>query len=183
MRIGEVNKDNYMDFLRILGVKEPKNLGGVLGKDDEKYDNSFEARSKRWIEKGWADEGMIVSMDDDGSSWKKIVNVSDSAKQKVIDKVRENILASATGRITDKQGTKQGDELAAIIKDYYMTLPPGERLSASWTLQKISQAEAGRIGNYLKSQIPGWEYGQAFDTRILTDSNFGLGAGHLDLRV
>ena len=32
MRIGEVNKDNYKDFLRILGVKEPKDLDKLTGK-------------------------------------------------------------------------------------------------------------------------------------------------------
>ena len=178
MRIGEVNKDNYKDFLRILGVKEPKDLDKLTGKAiEDEFDHSREAMEKYQISMGYAEEGMFVYEGDD--SWKKIVDVPDSVKQRIIEKLREHIVANGNGTGT----AEQGDEINAIAKEYWMTLPPSQRLSASWTLQKIQGAEGTRIMDYVRSQIPGWKPGQSFDTRILTDSNFGLGAGHLDMRV
>jgi hypothetical protein len=93
--------------------------------------------------------------------------------------VREIFVENGNGMGT----AKQGDEQAALYKSYWKTLPLNERGAAAWTLDKIDQAEAQRIGDYLKSQIPGWNWGQPFDTSILTKSNYGLGNGFLDSKV
>jgi hypothetical protein len=187
MRIGQVNQDNYKDFLKILGVKNPKGLEKLNGEGNgkkadgldqfgqKKGDYSFEAQAARAVAAGLAMEGMVVRHDDE--SHKVIVPVSDSIKQKVIDNLRQTIIANGNGTIN----AEQGDKAAAIAKEYLMTLPPSERLSASWTLQKIEQAEGQRISDYIKSQVPGWQSGQAFDPRILTGSNWGL--NHMDVKA
>jgi hypothetical protein len=179
MRIGEVNRDNYSYYLQLLGVKDTKPLDKLLGKDDSvaEKDYSFEARAKRMVELGYVIEGTMTREGD--TSWQKIVPVSDEIKQAMIDKRRESILETANGTLT----TKSGDEEGALIRTYILTLPPDERLSAAWTLQKITQAEGGRIDTYLKSQIPGWQPGQTFDRSILMESNYGLGENHLDITV
>jgi len=41
-------------------------------------------------------------------------------------------------------------------------------------LGQISGEEEMRLVNYIKSQVPGWQSGQAFDPKILTGSNWGL---------
>jgi hypothetical protein len=186
MRIGQVNQDNYKDMLRIIGVKNPKSLEKLHGESEgndkgldqfgqKKGDYSFEAQAARAVASGRAIEGMVVRPGDE--SWKVIVPVSDSIKQKVIDNLRQTIIANGNGTIT----AEQGDKAAAIAKEYLKTLPPEQRLSASWTLQKIEQAEGQRISDYIKSQVPGWTHGQKFDTSILTKSNFGL--NHMDIKA
>jgi hypothetical protein len=192
MRIGQVNQENYKDFLKILGVKNPKGLEKLNGEDgsgekgksktsgldqfgQKKGDYSFEAQAARAVAAGLAMEGMVVRHDDE--SHKVIVPVSDSIKQKVIDNLRQTIIANGNGTIT----AEQGDKAAAIAKEYLMTLPPSERLSASWTLQKIEQAEGQRISDYIRSQVPGWTHGQSFDRSILLKSNFGL--NHMDIKA
>lgn len=178
MRIGDMNQDNYKLYFNLLGVKDTKQLDQMLRKDPgaEKKDYSFEARAKRMVELGYAEEGMMVREGD--TSWQKIVSVPDDIKQAVINKRRESILETANGTLT----AASGDAEAALAMKFLKTLPPRERLSASYTLQKIAQAEGGRISDYLKSQIPGWKSGQAFDRKILTESNYGMGGG-LDLKV
>jgi hypothetical protein len=179
MRIGEVNRDNYSYYLQLLGIKDTKSLDKLLGKDDSvaEKDYSFEARAKRMVELGYAEEGMMVREGD--TSWQKIVSVPENIKQAVINERRNSILETANGTLTAESGGREN----TIIWDYVKTLPPSERLSASWTLQRITQIEGARIGDYLKSQIPGWQPGQAFDRNILTESNYGLDENHLDITV
>jgi hypothetical protein len=180
MRIGEINQDNYAQFALLLGIKNVKNPFGDKSGEDipgvtrERTREECDAIS---IKAGYAEEGMIVAEGD--VSWKKIVSVPDDIKQAVINKRRESILETANYTLT----AKSGDEEAALRWSYVKTLPPSERLSASWTLQKIAQAEGGRIGDYLKSKIPGLQPGVAFDRRILTETNYGLNDSHLDVLI
>lgn len=183
MRIGEINRDNYQMFthmLRAMGVKNTDALDKLMGKDEKsaaQQDESFEARTAKLVAAGYGIEGMFVREGDE--SWKKIVPVSDEARQAMIDTRREAILELANGMMTAESGDREG----ATSKSYILSLPPSERLSASWTLGQIAQAEAARITDYLKSQIPGWQPGDAFDRRILTETNFGLDTGRVNVRV
>jgi len=176
MRIGEVTKDNYQSYLQLLGVKNTS-LDNLYGEGKIEKDFSFEARSKRMVELGYAMEGMMV--DEGDVSWKQIVPVPDWIKQKVIDNERAVFVGNANGMVT----AKQGDEANNIILNYIKTLPPKERLSASWTLGQIGQAEAQRLADYVKANVPGWKHGQHFDTEILTGSNYGLGDDFMDIKV
>jgi hypothetical protein len=189
MRIGQVNQENYKDFLKILGVKNPKTLEklGGEGEDDKNNTNSlfkggkrpahitihdicFDEVERRLVASGSIDEGMLVRPGDNGS-WKKMVDVCDKAKQQVINKVREMVLSQSSGGFISAE---QADELHALVRQYRLTLPPSERLSATWTLGRIADEEERRLVEHIKSQVPGWQSGQAFDPRILTGSNWGL---------
>lgn len=179
MRIGEVNQENYKDYARFFGVKTSKALDKMLGNDEQtvQRDFSHEAREARLVALGYIEEGELGR--DGDVSHQRIVPVPDSVRQAVIDKVREIFIKNGNGMAT----AKQGDEQAALAKSYWKTLPKNERGPAAWTLDKIGQAEAQRIGDYLKSQISGWNWGQSFDVGILTGSNYGLSDGYLDVRV
>jgi len=179
MRIGEITKDNYKDYARLLGVKTSKALDKMLGNDEQSVQRDFshEACEARLVALGYIEEGELGREGD--VSHQRIVPVPDSIRQAVIDKVREIFVKNGNGMAT----AKQGDEQAALAKSYWKTLPKNERGPAAWTLDKIEQAEAQRIGDYLKSQIPGWNWGQSFDTDILTSSNYGLGNDFMDIKV
>jgi len=180
MRIGQVNKDNYQDYLKLLGVKDTKNLDKMFGKDKTEdlanRDYSFEAQCARAVAAGVAVEGMIMREGDD--SWKKIVDVSDDAKNAVINKVREIFIKRGDG-----MGYEQdGNDLGEVMLNHVKTLPPEERLSAMWTLEQIAREETGRINDFIKSQVSGWT-NQSFDRRILTESNFGTDPNYLNKKA
>jgi len=163
MRIGEVTKDNYQSYLQLFGVKTSKALDKLLGNDEQSVQRDFshEAREARLVALGYIEEGELGR--DGDISYQKIVPVPDSIRQAVIDKVREIFVKNANGMVT----AKQGDEQAALAKSYWKTLPKNERGPASWTLDKIEQAEAQRLVDYVKAKVPGWRNGQSFDREIL----------------
>lgn len=180
MRIGEVNKDNYKEYLKLFDVKNTKavekSIDSVWGKDKEnELEQSFEAFAAHWVKMGYALEGMIAIDGDD--NWKKIVDVPDSIRQDVIDKVRKQFLESGNGMVT----WQQGDELASVIKDYCKTIPPSERLSASWTLQQLSQVEGQRLMDYVKANMPpNWKPGEPIDPDVLKAAVSGE---HIDTKA
>jgi len=176
MRIGQVTQDNYKDYLKLLGVKNPKNLEKLNGKGNENQSNkkcitnmSFEEIEKIMIAHGF-EEGMFIRPGE--TPRREIIDVSDSHKQNVINKMREMVLSMSSGRFISAE---QADELAAICKQYRSTISPSDRMATSWTTQQIAGAEEVRLVNYIRSQVPGWQPGQAFDPKILTGSNWGMG--------
>jgi len=161
MRIGEVNHDNYKQFLALLGVKNSKALDNIMGADGK-------ASSKQAVQiDPNYEEGMYSDSNDE--SWKKIVPVSDEVRNKIIDTVRKHFLKNGDGM------TKPGDsdEFAKIGKDYRKNIPPSERAAVSWTLSQIQIDEERRLVNYVKSQNPSWNFGAKFDKSILTSTDFG----------
>jgi hypothetical protein len=183
MRIGEINSDNYKAFASLLGLKNTKALDDLMSKGDKSKSNatlSHEEREALLVSLGYVEAGMLAREGDE--SWKKIVPVPDWIRQAVIDKEREKMTRAdgKNGMADGMQSAEEGDETAALMKSYWITLPPEERLSAGWTLQKISQSEAQRLVDYVKSQIPGWNNHDPFDPRILTGTNYGLGESGVD---
>ncbi|MDR3221618.1 MAG: hypothetical protein LBU46_06395 [Candidatus Accumulibacter sp.] len=178
MRIGEINQDNYARFARLLGVKNAKNpFGDKSGEDipGVTRERTREECNEASIRAGYAEAWQFH--DEGDVSWKKIIPVSDDIRQAVIDLERKHIVTNANGTAT----AKQGDEMAALMMRYAKTLPESERSSAIWTLGRIAGEEGERIGDYIKAQIPGWQPGQSFDRRILTDTNFGQNDSHVDV--
>jgi len=165
MRIGEINQDNYKQFLQMLGVKSSATLDALMGKgvvgNSGQASNNFGRNYE---------EGMVIMEGEDASKYNKIVPVSEKIKDKIIATVRRQFLDNGNGMT--KAGTDSA-ELAAIMKDYRRNIPPNERLSVSWTLCQIQLSEQQRLVNYVKSKDPAWKQGQQFDKSILTDTNFG----------
>jgi hypothetical protein len=170
MRIGDVNKDNYKMFLAMLGVKNTKALDNIMGtnqKTEDLYPSEEEVYAKL-VRMGRVEEGML-SFGDSDTSWRKIVPVSDDVKDKIIATVRKQFLENGNGLLS----AEDGDELGKIMKEYRKSVPANERLSVTWTLNKIYVDEARRLTDYVKSKNPTWNLGQQFDKNILQNSNFG----------
>ena len=71
-------------------------------------------------------------------------------------------------------GVSDGEDISKAIRDYTMSLPPEQRLSASWTLNEIFHGEAARLGEYVRQRVPGWNWGKPFDTSILEGYRQGV---------
>jgi hypothetical protein len=177
MRIGEVNQENYKQMLKILGVKNPKSLG-ILSAGGEDWQNqcqSLEARDARMVASGFVEDGMLIREGD--TSHRKIVPVSDDIKNKLIEVTRRQFLTNGNGM----SPTRDGDEISAIKKEYRKNVPPSERLSVTYTLSQIVQAENRRLTEYVRANVPNWTHGQPIPTDVLKDAVSGN--GHLDVKV
>jgi hypothetical protein len=163
MRIGEVNRDNYKQFLQLFGIKNSEVLDKLMNKDNK------EPAKDTWIG-NYVEEGMLVNGDKPDDS-RRIVPVSDEVRNKIIVTVRRQILENGNGMT--KPGAVDGMEIGAIMKEYRKNIPPSERLAVTWTLSQIHIDEAQRIVDYIKANDPTWTHGQRFDKNILLNSNFG----------
>jgi hypothetical protein len=180
MRIGEVNKDNYKQFLSMLGAKSNKNLDAIMngGKAGNEEISIIEAEKReiaRLIKTGQIEEGMVSyswETEEDFNKWRKTVPVSDEVRDKLIETARKHLLDLANG-IKPNGVEERTNDISTIMKDYRKNIPPSERLAVTWTLSHIYTDEQARLINYVKSKIPSWNYGQAFDKNILLNSDFG----------
>jgi hypothetical protein len=172
MRIGEVSKDNYADYIKLLGGKNTENLDKLFGKDEngEPKELTQEECNAISVRAGLALEGTFTTQGDD--SWKKIVPVSDDIKDKLTATVKRQFITNGDG----KGCTADGDELGAIIQNYIKTISPSERLSVGWTLNQIVHNENVRLTNYVKANDPTWEQGKPFDRNIFNDNYLNVKA-------
>ncbi len=107
------------------------------------------------------------------SAHKKIVPVSESVKQKILD-------------ITSKEVAKNfamsdGEAVSSVIRGYLDTLPSEERSSANWTLQRFTIQIQRSYVDKIKSHNPSWTQGQYFDPKVL--DGFNPLQGQLDITV
>jgi hypothetical protein len=162
MRIGEINQNNYKQFLALFGVKGNKTLDNLMGADGK-------ASSKQAVQiSPNFEEGMDTS-GTSGDEWHKIVPVSDEVRDKIVATVRRQFLENGNGMVSSKNGM----EIGAIMKEYRKNIPPSERLAVTWTLSQIQINEERRLVNYVKSQNPSWSFGTKIDKSILTSTDFG----------
>ena len=178
MRIGQVNQDNYKDFLKILGVKNPKNLDKLLGKEEnanglDQYgqrigDNSQEAEAARMVAAGFSQEGMYVKAGD--TSWKRIVDIPDNIKNAFIELERSQFLRNGNGTTN----ARDGDEYRALLDKYRENIPPSERLAFTYTIRQLRHAEAVRLENFVRMSDPSWRNGQKIDPDILKRAVSGV---------
>jgi hypothetical protein len=170
MRIGDVNKDNYKQFLALFGVKSNKTLEKLMGDDEQAGKaESEEEIHQRMVKMGLIEDGMLVREGD--TSYLKGAPVSDEVRDKIIATVRRQFLENGNGM--SKPGGVDGDELGAIFKEYRKNIPPSERLAVTTTLCNIQHDEIQRLIDYVKSKDPSWNYGVKFDKSILTSTDFG----------
>jgi len=179
MRIGEVNKDNYKQFLSMLGAKSTKTLDALMndGNATEGEEISIQEAEKREIARlikmGVIEEGMVTfSWEKDNANWGKIVPVSDEVREKLIETARKHFLDLANG-IKPNGVEERTNDVRTIMTEYRKNIPPSERLNVTWTLNKIYVDERERMIDYIKSKDPTYYYGKPFDKNILLSSNFG----------
>ena len=70
--------------------------------------------------------------------FRRIVSVDES--------VARQVRQLALDHMKNGYGVSDGEDVSAAIRDYTLSLPPEERLSASWTLNEIFHSEARRLG-------------------------------------
>lgn len=100
----------------------------------------------------------------DPSEWSKVIPVDDEVAGKIKALVKESFMKrngmSGTGADADKESN--------IIKSYIATLPGEQRLAAIYSCQRIGDMEANRLAAKIREKNPTWQYGQSFDTDILS---------------
>lgn len=171
MRIGEITKDNYKEFLKMLGLKNPQSLDNVLGEEEE-FDHSYEARNAALVAAGHED-GMLIR--DGDMSWRKIVPVSDEIKDKLLATVKRQFLTNGNGMFE----AHDGDEIGAIMKQYRANIPPADRLAVTWTLGEIVYAEKVRLVDFVKAHDPSWTFNKPFDRSIFDN----YVSGGIDIKI
>ena len=177
MRIGQVTQDNYKDFLKLLGLKDTKNIDKLTGKSakeiEAEFDHSHEAAERAMVASGFGQEGMLIREGD--TSWRKIVPVSDDIKNHFIEVARRQFLTNGDGR----GYAKDGDEIGALLKEYRKNIPPSERLSFTYTIGQIIREENIRLMDYVMANEPGWTYGKKISADVLK----GAVSDGLDIKV
>ena len=66
------------------------------------------------------------------------------------------------------------EDVDGIIQSYVMTLEPKDRINAGWTLNEIFHTEAVRLGDYVHSKDPSWNWGKPVDPSILEGYQRGI---------
>lgn len=97
------------------------------------------------------------------SDWKKIVEVSDDIKEKVIEQTRKNFI-NGFGMVNEKS-----ESFNELIKKHAQTLPVDERASTMWTLTQIKTAEAQKLVDIVRENNPIWKHGEPFDPNIFDE--------------
>ena len=175
MRIGELTKDNYMQYMKLFGAKSSKILDDLWDKDkaaEAEFDHSYEARNARLVAAGHED-GMLIREGDE--SWRKIVPVSDDIKNKLIATAKRQFLTNGNGMLAEGDG----DEIGAMMKAYRANIPPSERLSVTWTLGQIVSRERDRLVGFLRANDPTWNVGEFFDKSIFDN----YVSGGIDIKI
>ena len=92
-----------------------------------------------------------------------------------VDKgVAQRVRQLAFEHMRDGYGVSDGEDVSKVIRDYTLSLAPGQRLSASWTLNEIFHNEAARLGGYVHRQDPSWDWGKPFDVSLLDGYRQGV---------
>lgn len=160
MRIGEINKNNYMEYIKLFSEFKRKknqrkgNLSNILPGKPTFAEKLGNADSEYMI------PGMYIT-GKDPSEWQKNIKVSDDIKDKMLNLARKEFL--------NNYGLTDGEERSALIRNYILSIPESQRLSAAWTLDEIFSSESQRLIDIAKTKIPGWQNGQAFDRSFFKD--------------
>ena len=95
------------------------------------------------------------------------IPVSKEIEEKVRDRVFENMKY--------RYGmTGTGNEYGEMVHSYLMSIPAKDRRDAAYTIDQIHFDEVEKINAFVKAHVPGWQPGQAFDTSILEEYQWGI---------
>ncbi len=102
--------------------------------------------------------GLCVT-DETGDSYKKIIDIPESSKDKMFEAVRNNFLY--------RNGMGDGKGKTEIYMDMYRQMKSDDRLSAGYTLQQYHSAYAQAFASAIKAVDSGWTYGKAVPSGAL----------------
>ena len=108
-----------------------------------------------WVD---PDTGLLVT-DETGDSYKKIIDVPESSKDKMFEAVKNNFL--------NNNGMGDGKGKTEIYMDMYKQMKSDDRLSAGWTLGQYHKAYAQAFKSAIKTVDPTWDYGKAIPSGVL----------------
>ena len=178
MRIGEITKDNYADYMKLFGVKDSKALDAMWGKNKTAgkpqrgttaYMESPEGQAELEsiaVKAGYSEEGMLMPQ---GYEWEKhMLPVSDEVRNKLISALRRQ-----DAELGD--GTMNPDEISNIMKEYRKNVPPSDRLGVTGTMEKIVLDEGQRFISYVRANDPNWDWGKKINPDVLAAYVSGAG--------
>ena len=111
-----------------------------------------------WVEPTTGLTGLLVT-DETGDSSKKIIDIPENSKDKMIEAVK-NIYLNNNG-MTDGTGKTE------IYMDMYRQMKSDDRLSAGYTLRQYHLAYTQAFISAIKAVDPTWEYGKAVPSGAL----------------
>ena len=106
-------------------------------------------------------EGMCITGRENS---RKIIDVSEKMKNHVLEDVKRAYY-KYDGMSGDNEA--EWEAYARGLNEYYKTLPVEERLSASWTLNRLHVKISGIVAGSIREQIPGWTAGQSVPSSLL----------------
>ena len=111
-----------------------------------------------WVEPTTGLTGLLVT-DETGDSYKKIIDIPESSKDKMFEAVKNNFL--------NNNGMGDGKGKTEIYMDMYKQMKSDDRLSAGWTLGQYHKAYAQAFKSAIKTVDPTWDYGKAIPSGAL----------------
>ncbi|RKJ61508.1 DUF3879 family protein [Roseburia sp. 1XD42-69] len=111
-----------------------------------------------WVDPDTGLTGLLVT-DETGDSYKKIIDVPESSKDKMFEAVKNNFL--------NNNGMGDGKGKTEIYMDMYKQMKSDDRLSAGWTLGQYHKAYAQAFKSAIKTVDPTWDYGKAIPSGAL----------------
>lgn len=111
-----------------------------------------------WVDPDTGLTGLLVT-DETGDSYKKIIDVPESSKDKMFEAVKNNFLNN--NGMGDEKGKTE------IYMDMYKQMKSDDRLSAGWTLGQYHKAYAQAFKSAIKTVDPTWDYGKAIPSGAL----------------
>ena len=95
--------------------------------------------------------GLIIT-DETGDSYKKIIDIPESSKDKMFEAVRDSFL--------HRNGMGDGKGDTEIFTDMYRQMKSDDRLSAGYTLRQYRSAYVQTFVSAIKEVDPTWDYGK-----------------------
>ena len=111
-----------------------------------------------WVDPDTGLTGLLVT-DETGDSYKKIIDIPESSKDKMFEAVKNNFL--------NNNGMGDGKGKTEIYMDMYKQMKSDDRLSAGWTLGQYHKAYAQAFKSAIKTVDPTWDYGKAIPSGVL----------------
>ena len=111
-----------------------------------------------WVDPDTGLTGLLVT-DETGDSYKKIIDIPESSKDKMFEAVKNNFL--------NNNGMGDGKGKTEIYMDMYKQMKSDDRLSAGWTLGQYHKAYAQAFKSAIKTVDPTWDYGKAIPSGAL----------------
>ena len=105
-----------------------------------------------WVDPDTGLTGLLVT-DKTGSSYKKIIDVPESSKDKMFEFVKNDFLT--------KGGMGDGTGITEIFVDMYKQMKSEDRLASGWTLNQYMRAYSQAFKSAVKAVDPTWDYGKA----------------------